>query len=80
MPEKQIYIWIISGLLSFINALIWARIRRIEKDIEETKSKSNLIEKNYLSRFERLYRKLNDVEKNIIHKIYEIKLAAYKKQ
>lgn len=80
MPEKQIYIWIISGLLSFINVLIWARIRRIEKDIEETKSKSNLIEKNYLSRFERLYRKLNDVEKNIIHKIYEIKIAAYKKQ
>lgn len=80
MPEKQIYIWIIGGLLSFLNVLFWARIRRIEKDIEETKSKSNLIEKNYLSRFERLYRKLNYVEKNIIQKIYEIKIAAYKKQ
>ena len=78
MNEKQIYLWIIGGLLGVINILFWARIKRIEKDIDETKSKSTSIEKNYLTRFEKLYRKLNDVEKNIIHKIYEIKLAVYK--
>jgi len=35
LPEKQIYIWIIGGLLGFINILLRARIRSIEKDIEE---------------------------------------------
>lgn len=75
MPEKQIYIWIIGGLLDFINILLWARIRRIEKVIKETNSKSNLIKKNYLYGFERLDRKLNEVEKNIIHKICEIRIA-----
>lgn len=75
MSEK-IYIWIIGGLLSLVNFLFWSRIKRIEKDVDETKKKSSSIEKNYLSRFEVLHNKLSEVEKNIIREIYNIKLSA----
>jgi hypothetical protein len=63
-------------LLGLVNLLFWSRIKRIEKDIDETKQKSVSIEKNYLSRFEELHSKLSDVEKNIIREIYKIKLAS----
>jgi len=74
--NENIYLWIIGGLLSLVNFLFWARIKRIEKDVDETKKKSNSIEKNYLSRFEELHNKLSEVEKNIIKEIYSIKLSA----
>lgn len=76
MGGEQIYFWIIGGLLSLVNLLFWGRIKRIEKDIDETKNKSSSIEKNYLSRFEKLHTKLGDVEKNIIHEIFEVKLKS----
>ena len=79
MTEK-IYIWIIGGLLSLVNFLFWSRIKRIEKDVDETKKKSSSIEKNYLSRFEDLHDKLSEVEKNIIREIYNIKLLAVSNQ
>ena len=73
--NNNVYIWIIGGLFSLVNFLFWSRIKRIERDIEETKKKSTSIEKNYLSRFEDLHNKLNDMEKNIIREIYNIKLS-----
>jgi hypothetical protein len=73
--NENIYIWLIGGLLSLVNFLFWSRIKRIEKDVEETKQKSSSIEKNYLSRFEDLHNKLSEVEKNIIKEIYEVKLS-----
>ncbi len=78
--DEKFYIWIIGGLLSLVNFLFWSRIRRIEKDVDETKKKSSSIEKNYLSRFEVLHNKLSEVEKNIIREIYNIKLSAFSKQ
>ncbi len=80
MNENNIYIWIIGGLLSLVNFLFWSRIKRIEKNVEETKKKSSSIEKNYLSRFEVLHNKLSEVEKNIIREIYNIKLTVFSKQ
>ena len=74
--NENIYQWIIGGLIGLVNLLFWSRIKRIEKDIDETKQKSVSIEKNYLSRFEALHSKLSDVEKNIICEIYKIKLAS----
>lgn len=74
--NEKIYIWIIGGLLSLVNFLFWSRIKRIEKDVDETKKKSSSIEKNYLSRFEELHNKLSEVEKNIIREIYNVKLAS----
>ena len=73
--NEKIYIWIIGGLLSLVNFLFWSRIKRIEKDLEDEKKKSSSIEKNYISRFEELHSKLNEVEKNIIREIYSIKLS-----
>ena len=78
--SENIYLWIIGGLLSIVNFLFWSRIRRIEKDVDETKKKSCSIEKNYLSRFEDLHNKLSEVEKNIIREIYNIKLSAISHQ
>ena len=78
--NEKIYIWIIGGLLSLVNFLFWSRIKRIEKDVDETKKKSSSIEKNYLSRFEVLHNKLSEVEKNIIREIYSIKLSAFSNQ
>jgi hypothetical protein len=72
--NEKVYIWIIGGLLSLLNFLFWSRIKRIEKDVDETKKKSSSIEKNYLPRFEDLHNKLSEVEKNIIREIYNIKL------
>ena len=74
--NERIYIWIIGGLLSLVNFLFWSRIKRIEKDVDESKKKSSSIEKNYLSRFEDLHNKLSEVEKNIIREIYNVKLSA----
>ena len=74
--NETFYIWTIGGLLSVVNMLFWARIKRIEKDIDEEKKKSFSIEKNYLSRFEELHTKLSEVEKNIIREIYNVKLSA----
>ncbi len=73
--NEKIYIWIIGGLFSLVNFLFWSRVKRIEKDVDETKKKSSSIEKNYLSRFEVLHNKLSEVEKNIIREIYNIKLS-----
>ena len=78
--SENIYIWIIGGLLSLVNFLFWSRIKRIEKDVDESKKKSSSIEKNYLSRFEELHNKLSEVEKNIIREIYNIKLSAFSHQ
>ena len=78
--NEKIYIWIIGGLLSLVNFLFWSRIKRIEKDVDETKKKSTVIEKNYLSRFEVLHNKLSEVEKNIIREIYNVKLSALSNQ
>ena len=78
--NEKIYIWIIGGLLSLVNFLFWSRIKRIEKDVDETKNKSATIEKNYLSRFEELHNKLSEVEKNIIREIYNVKLSAFSNQ
>ncbi|MEW6701554.1 MAG: hypothetical protein AB1298_02440 [Bacteroidota bacterium] len=71
--NENIYLWIIGGLLGLVNMLFWSRIKRIEKEVDETKKKSFSIEKNYLSRFEDLHNKLSEVEKNIIKEIYSIK-------
>ncbi|MCL4550135.1 MAG: hypothetical protein M1480_07660 [Bacteroidetes bacterium] len=78
--SENIYLWIIGGLLGLVNMLFWSRIKRIEKDVDETKKKSSSIEKNYLSRFEDLHNKLSEVEKNIIREIYSIKLSAISHQ
>ena len=78
--NEKIYIWIIGGLLSLVNMLFWSRIKRIEKDLEDEKKKSSSIEKNYISRFEELHSKLNEVEKNIIKEIYGVRLSAVSNQ
>jgi hypothetical protein len=78
--SESVYIMIIGGLFSLVNLLFWNRIKRIEKDLEEEKRKSSSIEKNYISRFEELHSKLNEVEKNIIREIYTVKLTAVSKQ
>ena len=78
--NEKIYIWIIGGLLSLVNFLFWSRIKRIEKDLEDEKKKSSSIEKNYISRFEELHSKLNEVEKNIIREIYGVRLSAVNNQ
>jgi len=71
--NENIFLWVIGALASLVNFLFWSRIKRIEKDVDETKKKSSSIEKNYLSRFEELHNKLSEVEKNIIKEIYSIK-------
>lgn len=71
--EEKLYIWLIGALFSLVNFLFWGRIKRIERDLKEATQKSAAIEKNYLSRFEELHRRLNEVEKNIIREIYSIK-------
>ena len=73
--SENFYIWLIGILLGIVNFLFWSRIKRIEKDVDETKKKSSSIEKNYLSRFEVLQNKLSEVEKNIIREIYSIKIS-----
>ena len=78
--SNNIYLWIIGGLLSLVNFLFWSRIKRIEKDVDDTKKKSASIEKNYLSRFEDLHNKLSEVEKNIIREIYNVKLSVINPQ
>lgn len=78
--SENTMLWIVGGLVSLVNFLFWSRIKRIEKDVDETKKKSASIEKNYLSRFEDLHNKLSDVEKNIIREIYNIKLLAISHQ
>ena len=78
--SENIYLWIIGGLLGLVNMLFWSRIKRIEKDVDETKKKSSSIEKNYLQRFEDLHNKLSEVEKNIIREIYKIELSALSNQ
>jgi len=74
--SENVFIWIIGGLVSLANFLFWSRIKRIEKDLEDEKKKSSSIEKNYISRFEELHSKLNEVEKNIIREIYGVRLSA----
>ena len=74
--SENTFLWIIGGLVSLVNMLFWSRIKRIEKDVDETKKKSSAIEKNYLSRFEDLHKKLSEVEKNIIREFYNVKLTA----
>jgi hypothetical protein len=78
--NDSIYLWIIGSLLGLVNFLFWSRIKRIEKDVDETKKKSSTIEKNYLTRFEELHSKLSDVEKNIIREIYNVKLSTISNQ
>ena len=77
---ENIYLWIIGSLLGLVNFLFWSRIKRIEKDVDETKKKSSSIEKNYLTRFEELHSKLSEVEKNIIREIYNVKLSTISNQ
>ena len=74
--NESIYIWLLSGILGLVNFLFWSRIKRIEKDIQDNKDKNENIEKNYISRFEEIHTKLNEVEKNIIKEIYDMKLLA----
>jgi len=76
----SIYIWLLSGVAGLVNFLFWGRIKRIEKDIQDNKDKNEDIEKNYLTRFEKIHSKLNEVEKNIIKEIYEMKLLAVSRQ
>lgn len=71
---------VITGLISLVNFLFWSRIKRIEKDIQENKDKNENIEKNYIARFEEINAKLNEVEKNIIKEIYDMKLIAISRQ
>ena len=78
--SENFYIWLIGILLGLVNFLFWSRIKRIEKDVDETKKKSSAIEKNYLSRFEVLHNKLSEVEKNIIREIYNVRLSALNNQ
>lgn len=78
--NENIFLWVIGALASLVNFLFWSRIKRMEKDVDETKKKSSSIEKNYLSRFEDLHNKLSEVEKNIIREIYNIKLSAISHQ
>ncbi len=78
--NENIFLWIIGALASLVNFLFWARIRRIEKDVDDAKKKIASIERNYFSRFEELHNKLSEVEKNIIREIYNIKLSAFSKQ
>lgn len=70
----------LSVFVALMNILFWSRIKRIEKDIQENKDKNENIEKNYISRFEEINAKLNEVEKNIIKEIYDMKLIAISRQ
>ena len=78
--DGTIYIWLLSGILGLVNFLFWSRIKRIEKDIEDNRKRYDSIEKNYLTRFEEIHSKLNEVEKNIIKEIYDFKLLALSNQ
>jgi hypothetical protein len=66
---ENILLTIISCLWGLVGFLFWSRIKRIEKDIELNFKKSEIIEHNYLDRFEKLSDKLNEVEKNIIREL-----------
>ena len=70
----------LSVFVALVNILFWSRIKRIERDIRDNKNKNEKLEKNYIARFEELHAKLNEVEKNIIREIFEIKLLALSKQ
>jgi len=76
----SVYIWLLSVFVALVNILFWSRIKRIERDIRDNKNKNERLEKNYIARFEELHAKLNEVEKNIIREIFEIKLLALSKQ
>ena len=70
---SEIIIGVVGALWGLVNFLFWSRIKRIEKDIERSLKKSDIIEHNYLDRFEKINNKLNEVEKNIIKEIYKAK-------
>ena len=74
---SELSIGVMGVLWTLVNFLFWSRIRRIEKDIEENKKKCDMIEHNYLDRFERLTEKLSEVEKNILKAImnYELRIV-----
>ena len=78
--NESVYIWLLSGVAGLVNFLFWSRIKRIEKDIEDNRKRYDSIEKNYLTRFEEIHSKLNEVEKNIIKEIYDFKLMAIRGQ
>ena len=78
--NESVYIWLLSGVVGLVNFLFWSRIKRIEKDIEDNRKRYGSIEKNYLTRFEEIHSKLNEVEKNIIKEIYDFKLIAISNQ
>jgi len=67
---NELVVGVVGVLWGLVNFLFWSRIKRIEKDIEDSIKRSNRIEHNYLDRFERLNEKLSEVEKNIIKEIY----------
>ncbi len=67
---NELIVGVVGVLWGLVNFLFWSRIKRIEKDIEDSIKRSNRIEHNYLDRFERLNEKLSEVEKNIIKEIY----------
>ncbi len=77
---NNILLWVIGGLLGMVNFLFWARIRRIENDVEKNISKAEQIERNYLGRFERMYEKLDKTEMKILQKLHEIELEVKSKK
>jgi len=72
--EFKLIISIIGGLLGLVNFLFWNRIKAMEKNIERTSIQYDKIRGNYLHRFEELHKILNEMEKNIIKEIYELKI------
>lgn len=71
MKMDPFIILIVSSLISIINYLFWARIKRIEKDTFGYSQDIEKIKTNYLSRFDEIKTALNQAEKNIIERLHE---------
>lgn len=71
MKPDPIIILVFSTMITVINYLFWARIRRIEKDTAENEKEMYKIKVNYLHRFDELKNALTEAEKNIIERIHE---------
>jgi len=71
MKIDPVLMLLLSALITGINYLFWARIKRIEKDTYENVCEMNKIKNNYLHRFDELKNALTDAEKNIIERIHE---------
>ena len=78
MKIDPLFMLVLSVLISALNYLFWARVKRIEKDIADSEEETKKIKNNYLLRFDDLKKSLSEAEKNIIDRIHHLEKSFIK--